>query len=176
LYDRGVVARAGAGGFVGRTSELASLHDALAAALAGRGRLVLLVGEPGIGKTRLAEEIAARARDSVVFSREFLGLMTSVHHGPSLRVYFAVFGALMMLTAATLVAARLELGVFNNVVMLGIAVTKATLVVLFFMHVRYGPRLVQTVAVAGFAWLAILVAFVLADYFTRAAVLGGDVV
>jgi tetratricopeptide (TPR) repeat protein len=64
LYDPRVVARGGAGTFVGRTSELASLHDALDAALAGRGSLVMLVGEPGIGKTRLAEEIATRARDA----------------------------------------------------------------------------------------------------------------
>jgi cytochrome c oxidase subunit 4 len=58
----------------------------------------------------------------------------------------------------------------NNVVMLGIAVTKATLVVLYFMHVRYGPRLVWIVAGGGFAWLAILVALTLGDYLTRGAV------
>ncbi len=96
------------------------------------------------------------------------------HHGPTIGVYLTVFATLMLLTAATVGAAELDLGVFNNVVMLGIAVTKATLVMLFFMHVRYGPRLVQTIAVAGFAWLAILVTFTLADYATRAAMLGGD--
>src|SRR5512145_2534624 len=49
------------GGFVGRERELTELSDALDAAVAGRGGLFLLVGEPGIGKTRLAGELAARA-------------------------------------------------------------------------------------------------------------------
>ena len=96
----------------------------------------------------------------------------AAHHGPTPRVYLAIFGALMVLTAATVAAAELELGVFNNVVMLVIAVTKATLVILFFMHVFYGPRLNQVLAVAGFAWLAILVTFTLADYLTRGPLLG----
>ena len=56
------VGQPGAGGFVGRHSELAALREALDDGVAGRGRLVLLVGEPGIGKTRLAEEIAGDAR------------------------------------------------------------------------------------------------------------------
>jgi hypothetical protein len=56
------VALPAASGFVGRRSELAALREALEGALAGRGSLVLLVGEPGMGKTRLAEEVAAHAR------------------------------------------------------------------------------------------------------------------
>jgi cytochrome c oxidase subunit 4 len=99
-------------------------------------------------------------------------MSTPVHHGPSVGLYCAIFGTLLVLTAATVQAAFLDLGVFNNVVMLGIAVTKATLVVLYFMHVRYGPRLVWVLSAGGFAWLAILVGFTLADYVTRGAVLG----
>ena len=99
-------------------------------------------------------------------------MTTSTPHGPSLGVYFAIFAALLVLTAGTVQAAFLDLGIFNNVVMLGIAVTKGTLVVLYFMHVRYGPRLVWVLAAGGFAWLAILVGFTLADYVTRGAVLG----
>src|SRR5262245_5664324 len=49
-------------GFVGRDRHLAELRAALAAATSGRGRLVLLAGEPGIGKTRLADELVAHAR------------------------------------------------------------------------------------------------------------------
>ena len=94
-------------------------------------------------------------------------------HGPTRGVYVGIFVALLCLTGATVLAAETDLGAFNNVVMLGIAVTKATLVVLWFMHVRYGPRLIHVMVGAGIAWLAILVVFVLADYMTRGAVLGG---
>jgi cytochrome c oxidase subunit 4 len=99
-------------------------------------------------------------------------MTASEHHGPSLKVYFTIFGALMLFTAATVKVAFLDLGAMNNVVMLGIAVTKATLVVLYFMHVRYGPRLVWVIAASGFAWLAILLAFTLSDYVTRGPILG----
>jgi len=47
--------------FIGREPELATLHAALADATAGHGRIVLLAGEPGVGKTRLAQELAAYA-------------------------------------------------------------------------------------------------------------------
>src|SRR4051812_21745035 len=57
---------AGAGRFVGRASELERLFDDLALARAGHGALVLLSGEPGIGKTRLAEELCTRANDGAV--------------------------------------------------------------------------------------------------------------
>ncbi len=99
-------------------------------------------------------------------------MRTPEHHGPTLTVYFWIFGTLLAFTAATVTVAYVDLGALNNVVMLGIAATKATLVVLYFMHVRYGPRLVWALAAGGFAWLAILVAFVLADYVTRVPVLG----
>lgn len=48
--------------FVGREAELARLQKALADAVAGRGRVVMLVGDPGIGKTRMAEDLAAAAK------------------------------------------------------------------------------------------------------------------
>ncbi len=94
----------------------------------------------------------------------------SAHHGPTLGVYFAVFAALVVLTGITVAVAFADLGALNNVVMLGIAVTKATLVVLFFMHVFYGPRLVWALAAGGFAWLVILIGFTLSDFLTRVAV------
>jgi cytochrome c oxidase subunit 4 len=56
------------------------------------------------------------------------------------RVYLAVFAALLVLTATTTAVAFVDLGVMNVVVMLAIAIVKAVLVVLFFMHVRYSPR------------------------------------
>ena len=82
-------------------------------------------------------------------------------------VYLAVFVALMLLTAVTTVAAFHDLGPLNNVVALGIATLKATLVVLFFMHARYGTRLTPLVITAGLFWLAILIALSLTDYLTR---------
>ena len=90
----------------------------------------------------------------------------SVHVTP-IRVYLLIFGALMVGTGLTVGAAFLELGAFNDIVAMLIAVTKATLVVLYFMHVRHSTRLTKITVVAGFLWLAILVALLLSDYSTR---------
>ena len=73
-------------------------------------------------------------------------------------VYLAVFAALMLGTLMTVWAAGQDFGAFNTVVALGIAVTKATLVILFFMHVKYSPRLTQLVVGVAFAFLALLLA------------------
>jgi len=88
-------------------------------------------------------------------------------HVVPLGVYIGVFVALMALTAATTAAAFQDLGPLNNVVALGIATLKASLVVLFFMHVRYGTRLTPLVITAGLFWMAILIALTLTDYLTR---------
>ena len=58
------------------------------------------------------------------------------HHVPSLKLYFTVFGILMVGTALTVLVAFFDLGAMNNVVMLTIAIVKALFVVLYFMHVR----------------------------------------
>lgn len=83
------------------------------------------------------------------------------------RIYFIIFGALMVLTGATVIVAQFDLGRWNAIVALTIAVLKATLVVLYFMHVRYSSRLTWVFAGAGFFWLAIMVALTLSDYMTR---------
>ena len=88
-------------------------------------------------------------------------------HGPSVGIYLAVFSALMVLTAVTVWASGQDFGRLNTVVALTIAVTKATLVVLFFMHVKYGPRLNKLVVVCAFAWLAILIFVTVSDYWSR---------
>jgi len=90
-------------------------------------------------------------------------------HVSSRKMYFAVFAALLVLTFATVLVARVDLGVMNDVVALGIAVTKAVLVLLFFMHVRYSTRLTALTAVGGFLWLAILIGITLCDYMSRGA-------
>jgi len=88
-------------------------------------------------------------------------------HITSVRTYVLVFLALMVFTTITVAVAFLDLGVFNDIVALAIAVIKMCLVVLFFMQVRYSSRLSKLTVVAGFLWLAILVGITLSDYLTR---------
>ncbi len=88
-------------------------------------------------------------------------------HFIGVRVYLAVFAALFVLTAATVWVAFHDWGFLNTPIALGIAVVKATLVVLYFMHVRYTTRLTQVVVVSGFLWLLILFSFTLSDYASR---------
>jgi cytochrome c oxidase subunit 4 len=88
-------------------------------------------------------------------------------HVTSRKIYFAIFAALLILTYATIVVSRLDLGRFNTIVALTIAVTKAVLVVLFFMHVRYSTRLTKLVVVGGFMWLALMIGLTLTDVLTR---------
>ena len=98
-------------------------------------------------------------------------------HIVSKKLYFQIFCALMVLTVITVLAALVDfsqvrvgstdLGFFNTIIALTIAVTKATLVVLFFMHVRYSSRLTKIIVVSGFFWLAIMVVFISTDYVTR---------
>jgi cytochrome c oxidase subunit 4 len=88
-------------------------------------------------------------------------------HTSSPKMYLAVFGALLVLTLVTWLVAQVDLGWANDVVALAIAVTKALLVILFFMHVRHSTRMTAITALAGFFWLAILIFLTLNDYGTR---------
>ena len=92
--------------------------------------------------------------------------MSSGHVMP-IRMYVTVFAALLLGTAITVGVAFLNLGPFNNIVALGIAGIKATIVILFFMHAKYSTRLTKLVIVSGFFWLVILIAFTLADFESR---------
>jgi len=83
------------------------------------------------------------------------------------KVYFAVFAALLVLTTITTAVAFIDLGPWNTVAALGIAFVKATLVALYFMHVKYSPRLTQIVVAGGIFWLAILIVLTLSDFMTR---------
>ncbi len=93
--------------------------------------------------------------------------MAEHHHGPTVRIYLAVFASLIFLTALTVWVAYQDLGMLNDVVALGIACTKATIVILFFMHVKYASQLTWVLAGAGFLFLLILFAFAMADYVSR---------
>jgi cytochrome c oxidase subunit IV len=92
--------------------------------------------------------------------------MSSEHIVPT-RVYYGVFGALMVLTVLTSWVAFQDLGSFNLVVALGIAIIKATLVILFFMHVKYSTTLTKAIVASGFFFFVILVFFTMADILTR---------
>lgn len=89
------------------------------------------------------------------------------HHIVSPRIYALIFAALMVGTAITVLAARVDFGPMNIFIAMAIAITKATLVVLYFMHLRYSERLTQIFAAAGMFWLVLLIALTWADYFTR---------
>lgn len=91
----------------------------------------------------------------------------AVPHGPATRTYYLVFLALMVLLALTVGASFINLGPLNELVALLIAATKAVLVILFFMHVRYSSRVTWLFAAAGFVWLLILVCWTFSDYLSR---------
>ena len=92
----------------------------------------------------------------------------SATHHVSLATYLVIFGALMVLLFLTVVAAFvIDLGKANILVALLIAVVKAALVVLWFMHVLYASRLTKIFVSAAFLWLAILFTFTFSDYLTR---------
>ena len=86
----------------------------------------------------------------------------------SLGTYTLVFVVLMALTSVTVYAAFIDMGWLNTVLALAIAVTKATLVLLYFMHVRYSAPLTRFAIASGVAFFLILVAFTMADVDTRA--------
>ncbi len=87
---------------------------------------------------------------------------------PTLAAYLGVFATLMVMTGLTVWAAFQHLGIWNTPVALTIAVTKALLVALIFMHLRYSPKLTAFVVIASVLWLAFLILITLSDYVSRA--------
>lgn len=98
--------------------------------------------------------------------------MTTPHVVP-VRTYILVFLALIALTATTVGVSKLELGEYNFVAAITIAVIKGSLVVWFFMHVSHATSLTRLFVVAGFFWMAILIVFTLSDYYSRGWLPGG---
>jgi cytochrome c oxidase subunit 4 len=90
------------------------------------------------------------------------------HHIVTPAVYAIVFVSLLVGTAITVVAAYIDLGIFNPVVALAIACTKAVIVILFFMHVKYQSKLVKLTVGAGFFTFLVLITMTLTDYVSRA--------
>ena len=90
-----------------------------------------------------------------------------MHHITPIPVYLAVFATLMVLTALTVFVAFFDLGAFGTPIAIAIAVVKATVVILWFMHVKYSSRLTWLVVVGSFFFLVILFGITLSDYLTR---------
>ncbi len=89
------------------------------------------------------------------------------HHVVPWTVYALIFLALCVLTVTTVVVAHFDFGPFNLIVALGVAIAKASLVVLYFMHARYSPRLTGVVIAAAIAFFIILVFLTWTDYYSR---------
>jgi cytochrome c oxidase subunit 4 len=87
--------------------------------------------------------------------------------------YYKVTAALMVLLGLTVAVYFVPLGTFGVVAALTIAFSKAVLIILYFMHVRYSSRLTMVMAGAGFFWLVILFALTFSDYLTRTGMIGG---
>ncbi len=84
-----------------------------------------------------------------------------------LSAYFAVFAALMGGTGLTVWAAFQDFGMWNTPVALAIAIVKASLVILIFMHVKYGSKLVMVMVGSAFFWLFHMLVGTIADYLSR---------
>jgi cytochrome c oxidase subunit IV len=81
--------------------------------------------------------------------------------------YLTIFGALMVCTILTVITAFINLGNLNFPAALMIAVFKATLVVLFFMHVKYGSKLTKLIVGVAFFFLGIMLTLTMSDYLSR---------
>ena len=90
------------------------------------------------------------------------------HHIVTPLQYGFVYIALLIGTALTVFAADVDMGIFNPIVALGIACTKAVIVILFFMHVKYQSNLIKMTVGAGFFTFLVLITMTLSDYISRA--------
>jgi cytochrome c oxidase subunit IV len=92
------------------------------------------------------------------------------HPVTPVRTYVFVFIALLVGTVLTYLAAKFDFGLLNNFIAMGIAITKAMLVLYFFMELRHSTRMTVLTAAAGFFWLVLMIGLFLMDYGTRMAV------
>ena len=83
------------------------------------------------------------------------------------KIYLRTGGALLVLLAITWAVAYVDLGPYNLIFALAIAITKAMLIALFFMHIKGSSRLLHLAAIGGLLWLLIMLALTLSDYMTR---------
>ena len=88
-------------------------------------------------------------------------------HIVSPKIYVAIFVALIIFTGATYGIALINLGPFNALVAIVIAMIKSMLVILFFMHVKYSPKMTKVTIISGFFFLIILLGLSMTDYISR---------
>jgi cytochrome c oxidase subunit 4 len=98
--------------------------------------------------------------------------MSSQHHIVTPKTYITILLSLMVLMGLTIAASKVHVGpegvhVYNLLIALAIACAKMSLILLFFMHVKYGSKLAAVFATGGFFWLIIFFVLMMADYFTR---------
>lgn len=84
------------------------------------------------------------------------------------KTYLVIGCCLLVLTASTTAISYVELGVFNAVVAIAIACIKASLVVLFFMHIKYSSKMTKLTVCAGLFTFLVLITMTMSDYATRA--------
>jgi cytochrome c oxidase subunit 4 len=105
-----------------------------------------------------------------IFTDQSAGESGSEHHSDHIvpvSTYVSVFLTLIVLTWVTAFVATIDLGRLNVVVALSIAIFKASLVLLFFMHLKYGTRLTKMIVMSGLYWLVLLLFIVMMDIWTR---------
>ena len=88
-------------------------------------------------------------------------------HVLPLKVYFSVAAALLMLTAATVAIAQFHFGEFNLLIAMAIAAFKASLVALYFMHLRYDNKIYAVVFVGSLMFLTVFITFTMLDTLRR---------
>lgn len=93
------------------------------------------------------------------------------NHVVPVRVYITIFLMLMIFTALTVFASFKDFGPGNTIIAVSIAMIKASLVVLYFMHVRYNDNVVRIAVFTGFLWLGVMIVLTLSDYIARGWVL-----
>ncbi len=98
--------------------------------------------------------------------------MEQEHHVVPVRTYLTVFVALMVLVAVTVSASFINLGIASVIIALGIATVKVGLIMLYFMHLRYGSKITWVFAGLGFFGLVIMILIAMGDYVAR----GGQIV
>src|SRR5262249_52047054 len=129
----------------------------------GARRLVL-----ALCRYRLDLPVPAAVPDQPPCRSSLEGTMPDNSHShPTPGLYGVIICILIGLTVATWLIAFVDLGKWNPVVALTIAVIKAVLVILFFMHVRYSSKLTKVTVGAGFFWLLIMITLSLSDYLSR---------